>query len=383
LIDHFALGGAETLLTQFAAAAPRAGISLSIACLDERDGNPAAAPLYERGTPPLNLGAHGRPGIRVLRAFRRLIAEQRPQIVHTHLGTSDIVGGVTARSLGVPMVSTIHAMDWSMTSRVYHAKRLLVRICAARVIAVSESARRSYLERGWASDGQIVTIHNGVDVTPATGSGPAVRAELGIDPDAFVLGMVSALRPEKAHDVAIDALALLRGRFPKLRLLIAGQGPSGEEIARRAAGLDGAVVLTGRRSDVMRVFDAVDVCLHPSRADAFPTTLIEAMAASVPVLATAVGGIPEIVSDRVTGVLIAAPPSAVALAQELAGLIEDSERRARLAASARRVYEERFTAEPWVQSTRSLYDEVLATQHRHSLRQLSRAATVTESTGGR
>jgi glycosyltransferase involved in cell wall biosynthesis len=360
LIDHFAVGGAETLLTRFAEVAPRAGIRLSIACLEERDGNPAAEPLRARGVPPHDLGVRGRPGLRDLGKVRHYIASVKPQIVHTHLGTSDIVGGITARSLGVPMITTIHAMDWRRGNRAYDAKRMLVRLCAARVIAVSDSARRSYLERGWARERQIVTIHNGIDVIPEPGSGAAVRAELGIEPDAFVVGMVSALRPEKAHDVAIDAVSLLRDRFPRLRLLIAGQGASGDEIAARAAKLGGAAVMAGSRADVMRVFDAADLCLHPSRADAFPTTLIEAMAASVPVLATAVGGIPEIITDGRTGVLMPAPPSPQAVAAQLAALIDDSGTRASLAANARRDYELRFTADPWVRRTRELYDEVLA-----------------------
>lgn len=360
LIDHFALGGAEMLLARFAAVASKANIDLSIACLEDRDGNPAAAMLQGGPQAPLNLGLPpGRPGAHALRTVRCHIAAVKPQVVHTHLGTSDIVGGLAARSLGIPVVSTIHAMDWPRGDRVYSAKRRLVRGCAARIIAVSDSARRHYLERGWAREEQIVTIHNGIDVTAEAGAGAAVRAELGIEPGAFVVGMVSALRPEKGHDLAIDAVARLRARFPHLRLLIVGQGAVGEEIARRARALDGAAVLAGRRSDVMRVFDAIDVCLHPSRADAFPTTLIESMAASVPVLATAVGGIPEIITDGRSGVLMAAPTTAEQIAHSLAALIGQPERRRELAAAARLDYEQRFTADPWVRRTRMLYDEVI------------------------
>jgi glycosyltransferase involved in cell wall biosynthesis len=366
IIDQLALGGAEMLLGQFAAAAPRAGIRLRVTYLEDGDGNPAAEPLRAAGIEPVYLDASGRPSARHLRVMRDHIHAVRPDVVHTHLGTSDRVGGVASRSLGVPTVSTIHAVLPRRTGveRVKGALFMLSqRCCAARVITVSESARRAYLKQSWGMGKRVVRIYNGVDIAATPGDGAAVRRELGLGADDLLVGMVSALRPEKGHDIAIAAIAVLRQRFPQLRLLIAGQGPRAGELARLAAPLGDAVVLAGRRTDVARVFDALDVCLHPSRMDAFPTTLIEALATSVPVLASAVGGIPEIIDDGVTGVLVAAPPSADTLVDELGLLLADPARRRALADAGRRAYLERFTARPWVENTRALYDAVLE-EHR-------------------
>jgi glycosyltransferase involved in cell wall biosynthesis len=359
LIDHLVLGGAEMLLGQFAAAAPSVGIKLSVTCLEERDGNPAAAQLHAAGISPLNLNVPGRVGLRTLGKVRRHIARRRPDLVHTHLGTSDALGSLAARSLGIPVVSTIHTVVWGRDPETY-AKRMLVRFCDARIIAVSDSARAVYAKRGWAGERQLVTIHNGVDVTPMPGAGRELRDQLGWAAEDLVVGMVSALRPEKAHDVALGALTLLMDQFPALRLLIVGEGPARDSISRLARDLGDRVAMIGRRADVMRCFDALDVCLHPSRADAFPTTLIEAMAASVPVLATDVGGVPEIVVDGETGVLVPAPPSAAAVAVALAALLRDPPRRLALAGAARAAYQDRFTAAPWLCKTRSMYDSVLA-----------------------
>jgi glycosyltransferase involved in cell wall biosynthesis len=362
VIDHLALGGAEMLLGQFAAAAPRAAIKLRVSCLEERDGNPAAESLRSAGVEPFNLAVGGRPGTRHVRAMRHHIRALRPDIVHTHLGTADFVGALAARSLGVPSVSTIHAIKQRRAGGA-RAKdaffSLNQRLCAARVIVVSDSARDAYLQQNRGMARRVVRIYNGIDLTPSAGGGAAVRHELGIAPDDLLVGMVSALRSEKGHDVAIAAVARLRERFPKLRLLIAGQGPLAAELAARAEPHGEAVVLAGRRTDVASVLDALDVCIHPSRQDAFPTTLIEAFAASVPVLASDVGGIPEIVEDGVTGVLVTAPPSADELARELGALLADRSRRREIAAAGRRAYLERFTADPWVQTTRELYDAVL------------------------
>ena len=120
------------------------------------------------------------------------------------------------------------------------------------------------------------------------------------------------------------------------------------QLAERAARLDGAVVLAGLRPDVMRVFDAADMCLHPSAREALPTTLMEALAASVPVVATDVGGIPEIVTDGAEGLLVPAPPEPDAVAGALAQLLGDAALRRTMGASGRRAYEARFTAEPWL-----------------------------------
>jgi glycosyltransferase involved in cell wall biosynthesis len=362
VIDHLALGGAEMLLGQFAAAAPRAGIRLRVACLEDGDGNPAAAPLRAAGVEPVNLGVSGRPGRLHVRAVREHIRAVSPDIVHTHLGTADLVGGVAARSLGVPAVSTIHAIKQPRTGRGRIGDALLTlsqRCCAARVIVVSDSARVAYVQSTHGMDRRVVRIYNGIDFVTAPGGGAAIRAEFGIAPDDLLVGMVSALRPEKGHDIAIAAIEQLRTRFPRLRLLIAGQGPTGEEIARRAAPLGDAVTLAGSRTDVASVFDALDVCLHPSRLDAFPTTLIEALAASTPIVASAVGGIPEIIENDVTGMLVPAPPSVEQITQRLGDLLDDGDRRRRMAVAGRSSYLERFTAGPWVQHTRELYDEVL------------------------
>ena len=371
LIDHFVMGGAESQLTRFALAAARSEIRLSIACLEERDGNPAAAPLVEHGMAPVNLNLTGRHGPRSVQAVRRHIAAVAPQIVHTHLGTSDMLGGLAARSLGVPAVSTIHASSWGSG---VNAKRRLVRACATRIIAVSDSARREYIGHGWAREDQIVTVHNGIDAVAAPGAGAEVRSELGLAADDLVVAMISALRPEKGHDIALDVVRSLRDRYPSLRLLIVGRGALGDQIAAQAADLGDRVVMAGMRHDVMRVFDAADVCLQPSRTDAFPTTLIEAMAASVPVLATAVDGIPEIVTAGETGVLVPAPPLAQSFADALTGLLDDPEQRRRLARAGRDDYERRLTTRPWVAGTRAVYDSVIAQSGRVGRRRIGSAA---------
>ena len=138
-----------------------------------------------------------------------------------------------------------------------------------------------------------------------------------------------------------------------------GDGAERAALERAAAPLGDTVRFVGYRADVMEVLDAVDVLVHPSRADAFPTTLLEAMAAGVPVVATAVGGIPEIVESGVTGSLVEPPPRPEPVAEALTPLLESADLRARLGSAARERFTQRFTAERWVKRLRQVYEELV------------------------
>jgi glycosyltransferase involved in cell wall biosynthesis len=363
VIDTLTWGGAEMLLTDLAAAARLADVELTVAYLREMDGSPAAGPLRRAGIEPALVPMTLLYDPRGLLRVRRHLARLRPDVVHTHLGYADLLGGAAARSLGIPSVATLHVMEWETRGRegVKAAIMALARRRAARrVVAVSDAARDAYLARGWDRPERVVTVPNGVARTPQRGAGPGIRAELGLRPDDLVAAMVTVLRPGKGHDVAAAALAELRPHHPRLRLLVLGDGPDRAAVERALAPAGDAVVMAGHRDDVMRVLDAVDVLVHPARADAFPTALLEAMAAGVPIVATAVGGIPEIVEHAQTGLLVPAPAQPAEVAAALAALAGDPSRRAALAAAGRDRFAARFAVEPWARRLRALYDDVLA-----------------------
>lgn len=370
LIDSLSWGGAETLLGDLAAGAPAAGIELSVGYLLERHGSPAAAALRARGVEPLHVGGGKLLDVRALGRVRAHLRAHAPDVVHTHLQMADVQGTLAARSLGIPAVSTLHlvagqptgtASDDGARGRARARLAALVRRRAgARVLAVSEAARRAYLATGWDAPSHVATVQNGIARSADPAAGAAVRAELGIAPDALVVGTLTVLRPGKGHDAAAGAVRQLLGRFPSLRLLVCGDGPARAEIHRLVAPLGEAAILAGHRGDAMAVLAASDVLLHPTRMDAFPTALLEAAAARVPVVATAVGGIPEIVEDEVTGLLLGAPPTAGTVADALARLLGDAPLRARIGEAARARFEQRFTAERWAERLRAVYDAALA-----------------------
>jgi glycosyltransferase involved in cell wall biosynthesis len=369
VIDSLAAGGAEMLLADLAAGAPSAGIELCVAYLGEREGSPAAARLRELGVEPVNLRLQGLVHPGSLRRVRSHVRSVAPDIVHTQLGYADAVGGVAARSLRVPSVSTIHVMEWLGGGREGLRERLIAtarRRTAAVVVAVSDAARLAVVDAGWERPERVVTVRNGIDARIRAGAGAAVRREAGISPDALVVGQLAVLREGKGHSLAAAAVGLLARELPAVHLLVAGDGPARDEVEAALEGLGPRATALGHRSDPMAVLDAVDVLVHPSRVDAFPTALLEAMAAGVPVVATPVGGIPEIVVPEETGLLTSRSPDAPELAAALGRLLRDDGLRATLAKGSRERFEAEFTAVRWAERLRALYDMVLSYGGRRS-----------------
>ena len=371
LIDSLGHGGAETLLSHFAQGALAAGIDVSVAYLHPR--TESVESLQRLGIEPTYVPVRSLLHPRDRRAVRDHLQAVAPDLLHTHLGTSDVLGSKAARSLRIPSVSTLHVMDWEGIGRGLGREQVKLRFlartrrrCAARVIAVSEAARRSYVEHGLDSPAHVVTAHNGVLDETRPGGGARIRDELGIGRDELVVGMVGVLRGGKGHDVAINAVAALRVRFTAIRLLVVGEGTERARLEALAREREAPVAFCGFRDDVQQVLDAVDVVAHPSSIDALPTALIEAMAAGVPVVATDVGGIPELVGDGQTGLLIPSPSSADVpasagdLASALATVLDDPELRRRLGQAGRQRFEAAFTAERWIERLVPIYEEALS-----------------------
>jgi glycosyltransferase involved in cell wall biosynthesis len=373
LIDSLTWGGAETLLADFAAGAASAGIELSVGYLQPRSGDPAAARLRAAGIEPQLVGISSLLHPRDMRRVRRQLQRVRPDILHTHLGYADLLGGVAARSLGIPAVSTIHVTQWETGAREVVKERLMSfarRGCSARTIAVSDFARERLLAGGWDRPERTVTIHNGIAPPAVARTRDEVRRELGLDPGDVAIAMVGVLRPGKGQ---LEAIAAMEGVGDRARLLIAGDGPERAAVAAAAAPLGNRAVMLGWRDDVADLLGAADVMLLPSHAEAFPTVLLEAMAARLPIVATRVGGIPEIVDDGATGVLVAAPPHPPAVTDALRPLVADAERRAEIGARGRDAFERRFTAERWAARLRELYDEVVRSATASTMRRATRS----------
>lgn len=365
LVDSLRVGGAEALLAQFASTCSSAGIQLTVGYLREWSAADVKDRLRRAGVEPQLVGAYGmRPdGLRRVRAHLRQVA---PDVLHTHLAYSDVLGGLAARSLGIPSVSTLHGMEWEWATRGRRAD-LRVRLaaiarrrCAVRVIAVSEEVRRSYVKAGLDSAARVVVIPSGISSHAQPGAGRAVRASLGLEPHHRVVMMLSALRAEKGHDVGCAAIQRVRESVPDVRLVIVGDGPARHEVASHASALSGHAVLAGHRDDVMACLDAADVLLQPSHSEAFGVSLLEAMAARVPIIASAVGGMTEIVTHEQTGLLVSPGEGSAGFAAGVERLLLDTALCTRLAHGGHERFVDRYRADRWAARSRGVYEEALS-----------------------
>jgi glycosyltransferase involved in cell wall biosynthesis len=229
-----------------------------------------------------------------------------------------------------------HEHNWSYTGdrlRVLLDGRVVGRL-ADRFIAVSNANRRRMVELEGVAADKVLVLPTAY-VPHLDGGAADVRVELGIGPEEPVIGVAAGLRPEKALDVMIDAYAHVCARIDRARLVIAGDGPCREDLQRqvRRLGLEGRVHFLGQRRDIDAILSSVDVGAMSSDWEGMPLFALECMAAGLPLVATAVGGLPELVQNGVNGILVA-PQDPIALADGLEKLLTDRELAKRLAATA-------------------------------------------------
>jgi glycosyltransferase involved in cell wall biosynthesis len=301
------IGGSERhLLTLLPALAER-GVEVSFLGLD--DPRRAPEPFYEALTVPYQRLQAPR-DLDPLLAVRVRRATRRADIVHTHLVHADVYGAIGARRL----VSTKHNDDPFRAGPFRFVERALARR-AAGIIAITESLARFQLERVGLPRDKVEVVHYGLDEPPrAWGANPP-------DPvprDARVLLCVCRLEPQKGVDVAIRALA----EVPDAYLVVLGEGPQRAELELLAAELGVRVYMPGRVPDVAAWLGRAHLLVHPVRWEGFGLALLEAMLALLPVVATRVSSIPEIVVDGETGLLVP-PDDPAALAAAVKRVLAD------------------------------------------------------------
>jgi glycosyltransferase involved in cell wall biosynthesis len=239
--------------------------------------------------------------------------------------------------------------------------RLLYSLPVDAVAAISEGVRRSLLESG-VPERLVRVIPSGIDFEPfeAPFDREAARAALGVAPGDLLAIQVAALAPHKSQTTLLRAAAALATSAPRLHVWIAGEGTLREALLaeHRALGLDNRVRLLGFREDVVPLLRAADLFVLSSYLEGLGTSVLDAMAAGLPVVATEVGGVPEMVRHEVTGLLVP-PRDPAALARAMERLVGDPTLRARLG-GAGRVAARAFGADRTAAATRGLYEELLA-----------------------
>ncbi len=381
-------GGAENQVAALCRAlAARGRVEPMVAYL--KGPGELAAGLMAAGIPVARLGAEGTGWPAAIGRAISLLRDTRPDIVHTHLFKADLLGTLLARRCGArALVSTKHNEDPYLRRPIgrWMGRRAAHR--ADRVVAISsavESFLRSTLDL---PDGKVAVIRYGLDPDlPPTAAGASFRARIGVDPGAPLAVAVARLTAQKGLDALVDAAAILRSRIPDLRVALVGRGEDEASLRARvrSRGLGETVLFADFLADPAPAYAAADVVVLPSRWEGFGLAALEAMAAGRPVVASAVGGLPEVLGE--TGRLVP-PGDAKALAEALAETLSESGlaevRSGRAGESLRERVRREFPLDRAVEAHEALYAGVLglpagtvppAARRRRSLLLVARAGT--------
>ena len=355
--DH--AGGAERFVIGLAKALPPERYEVLVATT-RHSGGALMDELAAAGIRHVDADRRARFDVLALGRLARAMRRERIDVVHANKYGSNVWSTIFGRLTRVPVVIA-QEHTWAYTGqrvRPLVDGRVIGPLCDA-FIAVSTADRDRMIELEHVRPDKVVVIPTAYIPRDGGASGD-LRAELGLAPGTPLVGTVAILRPQKALHVLLDAFAIVARERPEPHLVLAGGGDSEEDLRAHAAGLPCAdrIHFLGLRQDAGAVWAALDVGAISSDFEGLPIAALEAMHNGTPLVATAVGGVPDLVADGVTGLLVPRRDPA-ALAAGIADLLEDADKRARFAAAgAERVAE--YGLDALIERTTALYERLLA-----------------------
>ena len=361
-IDNMQVGGTELNALRTAERLDRRRFSISVVYI--RDNGPLMARYKDAGIPvhtfPMTslMGAGAlQQAVRLIRLFR----SEHTDIVHSHDAYTSVYGTMCARIAGVRGVIASRRSWYSphLQGRILRANRVAYRF-AHRVVGNSPSVSRLVESEGGVSASRIVTIPNFLDEdafeTIPVPERRRMLGELGVPEGAFVVGIIARLSLVKDHGTLLRAIASLRDRIPALHCVLVGDGPERASIEALAGalGIRDIVHLAGERTQPPNLHGLFDVSVLCSTTEAFPNSVLEAMAAARPVVATDVGGTPDAVHEGTTGLLVR-PSDPSRLADAILRLYLEPALRAKLGNAARTAARAGYSANAVIRQVEALY----------------------------
>jgi glycosyltransferase involved in cell wall biosynthesis len=349
--------GAEAVILNLSHGLQQAGDGSVLAVF-----NNASLQVYERameeGLPAVQIPCQGRLNLQSLQAIRDTVKEHGIDVLHAHGYKADLYAWAALRGRGVPMLSTCHNwIDTDVAVRIYGALDRWVLKRYPRVVAVSAEVQERLRNSGVPPE-NIRRIRNGIDLQPFAAAA-AKRTELPVD-GALRIGLVGRLSTEKGVDIFVEAAAIVARSFPAVRFVVIGEGPERAALEQqiRSLGLEQSLQLAGHQKAMADVYAGLDVLVSASRLEGLPIALLEGMASGLPVVATAVGDVPQVIRPGETGLLVP-PADAAALAAAMQELVADSARRLALGRGARSLIEREYSAERMAAEYRTVYRETM------------------------
>ncbi len=345
--------GAEQMIMTLITALDRESFDVRLATLDKKRGSSTAIVSAARtaGIDAVTVPCRGWLDWDAIQGLKSLVEEAKIEILHCHEPKSRLYGAVVSRMTGIPMVATHHLWTGqNLRTRLVESIDAAVLHGCDKVIAVSSSVGAS-MRRVLVSPRRIEVIPNGIDLGSFQNElrntefeNDEVRASLGIPPGVPVIGAVGRLDIQKGHERLIEAARKITDAGQDAFYVILGEGverPRLESLVRDL-GLSGRVLLPGYRADIRPYLAMMDVFVMPSRREGTPMALLEAMAMKKPVVATAVGGVPDVLRDGIDGIML--PEDGAGLSGALLKLLRDPAFARQMGGAGRRRVETEFSS---------------------------------------
>jgi len=348
-------GGQEQRILLEAVELKKRGYRLIIACRPDSRLLPRAG---EKGIETRIIDIRSAFSPRALVKLIFLIFRERVDIINTHsskdswLATPAVrlvtrVKVIRTRHVSIPIARHLFSFIYRMPHK---------------VITCGEAIKKAMIRDNGFVPGKIVSIPTGVDLKrfDFTIKGSKVRKEWGIETGTPLVGIIGIIRSEKGHAYFVEAAEQVLKVRPEVRFLIVGNEPKGDTIIRRikALGREKEIIMAGLRDDIPEVLAALDIFVLPSLREGVPQGIAQALAMKKPVVATEVGGVPELIRDQQTGLLVP-PADAKSLSRAILSLLDDREKARRLGENGRRLIEEKFSLKIMTEEIETLYKDLL------------------------
>jgi glycosyltransferase involved in cell wall biosynthesis len=365
LIAPHSIGGAERVLLTFFHNVDRKKIDLVLGTFNknQRDKDNFSREAEKAGLPVESIHFKNPYDISQILDLYRIIKKHHPDIIHTHGYKTNILGLLIAKPLGIPIVTTVHGL-YKDSTKIIPTLELSLKLLKYfhTIIAVSDNIK-AQLENLNIPSKKIITIRN---VPPSNDRGLSTnhsqfREEFGIPFNTKLIGFIGRLDKVKGCDYLIKAVSELAKRGLNFCLVIVGDGPERESLNSLVEdlGLQKQIYFCGFRDDTTNVYQSLDLFVLPSLNEGIPLAMLEAMSQGVPVIATRVGGVPEVIQDGVNGLLVP-PVDPRALAEAMVESLSKTDEAAKRACEANRKIYDEYSVDKWMEKIQNIYFVIAA-----------------------
>jgi glycosyltransferase involved in cell wall biosynthesis len=312
-------------------------------------------------------GFKGRRDLRFLANLIRVVRKVKPDIIQSHLWLTSFYSSISGRILGIPVISTLHSID-GMESIYEKATTKLMYFLSRKVVMVSEIQKELFAFKDRRK--KVVVIRNGVNAPCGCGNGlsesenRSLKKELEIGRRDRVIAMIGNMRPVKGHIYLLKAIPLVLKELKNIKVLFIGDGVLKKDLISKCKeyGIADNVKFLGYRDDVEKILEIVDLVVSPSLSEAISMTILEAMVVGKPVVATKVGGTPEIIDDGITGFLVP-PMDEEKMAGGIIRILRDGELAFRLGSNGRERVRTKYGLDEMISRYEELYWNVYRNAH--------------------